>query len=410
MTGGRFAHCLNIDDLREAARRRAHRMVFDYIDGGADDERTLRRNSAAFADYELLFRVLVGVDAVDTSTTVLGQKLALPFFAAPAAGNRLFHTEGERAVARAAGDAGTIYCLSTLSSVSIEEIAALTSGPKWFQCYVWKDRGLVREMLDRARAAGFAAMILTVDFPLTGNRERDARNGFTIPPKIGARQAWEALKRPAWTWDYLTGPPIRYANLSADTAAVSLAQFVAGQLDAGFSWRDAEWLLGEWNGPSVIKGVVREDDAARAVAMGFNAVMVSNHGGRQLDDSPAPIDVLEGILDAVGDRAEVILDGGVRRGTDVLKALALGARAVSFARPYLYGLAAGGEAGVRRALEIMAASVRHDMALLGARSVGEIDRSCVRARRDRRDIRDPSRPAQGDRSTAPRYIARGSSG
>jgi L-lactate dehydrogenase (cytochrome) len=380
----RFAHCLNIADLRAAARRRAHRMVFDYIDGGADDERTLRRNSDAFSEYDLLFRVLVGVDGVDTSTTVLGERLALPFFTSPSAGNRLFHTQGERAVARAAGDAGVIYCLSTLSSVSIEEIAALTQGPKWFQCYVWKDRGLVREMLDRARAAGFKAMILTVDFPVTGNRERDPRNGFTIPPKVGLRQAWEALKRPAWTWDYLTKPPIKYANLSADTAAVSLTQFVAEQLNAGFSWRDAEWLLGEWNGPSVIKGVVREDDAVRAVATGFNAIMVSNHGGRQLDDSPAPIDVLEGIVGAVGDRAEVILDGGVRRGTDVLKALALGARAVSFARPYLYGLAAGGEAGVRRALAIIAAAVRRDMALLGARSVSEIDRSCIRARRSSR--------------------------
>jgi len=381
MTNTRFAQCISIADLRVAAERRAHRMVFDYIDGGADDECTLRRNADAFAEYELLFRVLVGVDDVDTSTTVLGQRLALPFFLAPAAGNRLFHTEGERAVAKVAGDAGLIYCLSTLSSVSIEEIAACANGPKWFQCYVWKDRGLIKEMLDRARAAGFGALILTVDFPITGNRERDARNGFTIPPKVGLRQAWEALRRPAWTWDYLTGSRIRYANLSADTPAVSLAQFVASQLNAGFSWRDAEWLLGEWNGPSVIKGVVREDDAVRAIATGFNAIMVSNHGGRQLDHSPAPIDALEAIVRAVDGRAEVILDGGVRRGTDVLKALALGARAVSFSRPYLYGLAAGGEAGVRRAVEIMATSVRRDMALLGVRSVPEIDRSCVRAQR-----------------------------
>jgi L-lactate dehydrogenase (cytochrome) len=371
---------LDIADLRDAARRRAHRMVFDYIDGGADEERSLRRNSAAFAKYDLLFRVLVGVDAVDTSTTLLGQKIKYPFFTSPAAGNRLFHTAGERAVAKAAGDAGLIYCLSTLSSVSIEEIATLTQGPKWFQCYVWKDRGLVKEMLDRARAAGFTALILTVDLPVGGNRKRDARNGFTLPPKIGVRQAWEALKRPAWTWDYLTGPPISHANLSKDTPAVSLAQFVAEQLNAGFNWQDAEWLLGEWNGSSVIKGVVREDDAKRAVATGFNSIMVSNHGGRQLDDSPAPIDVLEGMAGAVGDRAEVILDGGVRCGTDVIKALALGARAVSFARPYLYGLAAGGEAGVRQALAIIAASLRRDMALLGARNISEIDRSCVRCR------------------------------
>jgi L-lactate dehydrogenase (cytochrome) len=361
-------------------------MVFDYIDGGADDESTLRRNCDAFADYELLFRVLVGADSVDTSTTVLGHKLQYPFLTAPAAGNRLFHTEGERAVAVAAGEAGVIYCLSTLSSVSIEEIARLTRGPKWFQLYVWKDRALIKEMMSRARAAGFSALILTVDFPIAGNRERDPRNGFTIPPKRGLRQIGQALKRPAWTWDYLTGPPIRYANLSEATPAVSLTQFVAEQLDAGFSWRDAEWLLGEWNGPSVIKGVVRTDDAVRAVATGFNAVIVSNHGGRQLEGSPAPIDLLDGIVNAVGNRAEVILDGGVRRGTDVLKALALGARAVSFARPYLYGLAAGGEVGVRRALAIIATSIRRDMALLGARSVSEVGRSCVRVRRSARPI------------------------
>lgn len=356
-------------------------MVFDYIDGGADDEYSLRRSSQAFDDYELLFRVLVGVDAVDTSATILGHKVAYPFFPSASAGNRLFHTEGERAVAKVAGELGLIYCLSTLSSVSIEEVASLTKGPKFFQCYVWKDRVLVKEMLDRARAAGFSALVLTVDFPVTGNRKRDPRNGFTIPPKMGAKQVWEALKRPAWTWDYLTKPAIKYANLSADTAAVSLSQFVAEQLNAGFNWRDAEWLLSEWNGKSIVKGILREDDAKRAIDTGFNAIAVSTHGARQLDHSAAPIDVLEGIVDAVGGGAEIILDGGVRRGTDVMTALALGATGVSFARPYLYGLAAGGEAGVRRALTLLATDLRRDMALLGARNIAEIDRSCVRLRR-----------------------------
>ena len=370
--------CLNIDDLRVAARQRAHRMVFDYIDGGADDEVSLGRNTKAFDDYDLLFKVLAGADNVDMSTTLLGEKIDVPFFASPAAGHRLFHTHGERGVAKAADSAGTIFSLSTLSSVSIEEIAALTNGPKWFQLYVWKDRGLVKEMMDRAREAGYKALILTVDFPIAGNRERDPRNGFSIPPKVGVKQAWHALRAPAWSLDYVIRPSVKYANLSADTAAVSLQDFVDEQFDAGFNWRDAEWLLGEWNGPAVIKGVVRPDDARRAVDLGFNAVMVSNHGGRQLDRSPAPVHVLESIVDAVGPDAEVILDGGVRRGTDILIALALGARAVGFARPFLYGLAAAGEAGARRAMDILTNELRRDMVLLGTDRVSKIKRSLVR--------------------------------
>ena len=370
--------CLNIDDLRVAARQRAHRMVFDYIDGGADDEVSLGRNTKAFDDYDLLFKVLAGADNVDMSTTLLGEKIDVPFFASPAAGHRLFHTHGERGVAKAADSAGTIFSLSTLSSVSIEEIAALTNGPKWFQLYVWKDRGLVKEMMDRAREAGYKALILTVDFPIAGNRERDPRNGFSIPPKVGVKQAWHALRAPAWSLDYVIRPSVKYANLSADTAAVSLQDFVYEQFDAGFNWHDAEWLLGEWNGPAVIKGVVRPDDARRAVDLGFNAVMVSNHGGRQLDRSPAPVHVLESIVDAVGPDAEVILDGGVRRGTDILIALALGARAVGFARPFLYGLAAAGEAGARRAMDILTNELRRDMVLLGTDRVSKIKRSLVR--------------------------------
>ena len=381
MSSSRLSKCLNIDDLRREARRRAHRMVFDYIDGGSDDEWSLANNSSAFANYELAFRVLHGVDDVDTSTTLLGEPLSVPFFCSPAAGNRLFHTQGERAVARAAEECGTIYSLSTLSTVSIEEIAKLSNGPKWFQLYVWKDRVLVKEMMDRARAAGFKALILTVDFAVTGNRERDPRNGFTIPPSYGIKQSLAALKAPWWTKDFLFGPKIKYANLSADTPAISLNDFVAQQLHAGFNWKDAEWLLGEWNGPAIIKGVVRADDARRAVNLGFNAVSISNHGGRQLDYSPAPIDVLSEIVDAIGDDAEVILDGGIRRGTDVLKALALGAKAVSFARPYLYGLAAGGYEGVSRALDIMRDSVERDMALLGVRNIAEINTSMIRSRR-----------------------------
>nr|WP_281063753.1 alpha-hydroxy acid oxidase [Sphingomonas sp. LaA6.9] len=375
-----LTHCHNIEDLRIAARKRAHRMVFDYIDGAADDEAAMRNNGHQFSGYDLVHRVLTGVDQVDTSTTLLGRKIDIPFIISPSAGNRLFHTQGERAVARAASEFGTIYSLSTLSTVSIEEIGRLTSGPKWFQLYVWKDRGLVKEMLARARMSGFEALILTVDMPITGNRERDLHNRFTIPPKITPAQIWHALRAPRWTADYLMGPAIRYANLSADTPAISLAAFVAGQLHAGFNWRDAEWLLGEWNGPSVIKGVVDTDDAAKAVSTGFNAIAISNHGGRQLDASPAPIDMLPPIADKVGDAAELIVDGGIRRSTDILKSLALGARAVSFARPYLYGLAAGGQQGVTRALDLFTTSLRRDMVLLGVQSISELNRDFVRRR------------------------------
>ncbi len=370
--------CLNIEDVRAVAKRRAHKTVFEYIDGGADDEVTLRKNCQAFANYDLMYRVLEGVDQIDLSTTVLGQPIAVPFILSPSAGNRLFHTQGELAVARAAAALGTIHTLSTLSSVSIEEVAACADAPRWFQLYVWKDRALVKEMLQRAKDNNFSALVLTVDFPIAGNRERERRNGFTIPPKVTPRQVFEAMRAPAWTWDYLTSRPISYANLSKDTPATSLADFVAEQMHAGFNWKDAEWLLGEWGGPAVIKGVLRTDDIRSAIDLGFNAIQVSNHGGRQLDGAAAPLDVLAEAVQAAAGDAEVILDGGIRRGTDILKALALGAKAVSFARPYLFGLAAGGEKGVRCALGILYQELRRDMALLGITRIEDIDESFVR--------------------------------
>jgi len=372
--------CHNVDDLRRAARKRAHRMVFDYIDGAADDEVAIRNNCASFRDYEIVHKVLTGAERIDLSTTLLGHRMEVPFFLAPSAGNRLFHKDGERAVAAAAAKVGTIYSLSTLSTVSIEEIAALTGTPKFFQLYVWKDRGLVRDMLARARAAGYAAMILTVDMPIAGNRERDKHNRFTIPPKITPRQILDALRAPWWTLDYLTSPPITYANYAARTKATSLARFFEDQLHAGFDWRDAEWLLGEWNGTSILKGVVHPEDAARAVALGFDGIMISNHGGRQLDASPAPITMLRPLRDRIGNDAELIVDGGIRRCTDIIKAMAMGANAVSFARPYLYGLAAGGQQGVERALDLFVTGLRRDMVLTGASSIAALDESFIRYR------------------------------
>lgn len=355
-------------------------MVFDYIDGAADDEVAIRNNHDRFAAYNIVHRVLTGAEQIDLSTTLLGHKIDVPFFLSPSAGNRLFHKDGERAVAAAAAKVGTIYSLSTLSTVSIEEIAALTNTRKFFQLYVWKDRGLVREMLARAREAGYAAMILTVDMPIAGNRERDLHNRFTIPPRITVRQIWDALRAPWWTLDYFTSPPISYANYGGRTKAASLARFFAEQLHAGFNWNDAEWLLGEWQGTSVLKGVVSPEDAARAAAIGFTGMMISNHGGRQLDASPAPIDMLSPIRDKIGNDAELIVDGGIRRATDIIKALALGANAVSFARPYLYGLAAGGQKGVERALDLFVAGLRRDMVLTGAPSIAALDESFVRLR------------------------------
>lgn len=378
MFPGRLSDCLNVKDYREAAKRRAHKMVFDYIDGGSDDEVARFAGQSAFQDYRLAHRVLSGVDKPDMSTTVLGQKIDVPFILSPAAGNRLFHTDGEIGPAKAAEDVGTVYCLSTLASRSIEEIGALTTSPKWFQLYVWKDRVLVKEMLARAKAAGYTALILTVDFPVTGNRERDPRNGFTIPPKLGLKQVWHAMNAPLWSLDYLTKPSVKYANLAEDTSAVSLNEFVAQQLSADFSWTDAEWLLGEWNGPALIKGIARPDDAIRAVKTGFGAISLSNHGGRQLDSSPAPIHCVQEVREAIGDDAELIVDGGVRRGTDVLKALALGANAVSFARPYLYGLAAFGTKGAVQAVRQIRDAVERDMILTGVGALNHLDESFIR--------------------------------
>ena len=364
---------INTADLRRLAQKRAHKMVFDYIDGGAEDEQTLKRNSRAFQDYRLVHKVLTGVETVDPSITLLGTRLPVPFILSPAAGNRLFHTEGERGVARAANDIGTVYSLSTLLSVSIEDVADLTSAPKWFQLYVWKDRSLVKEMLGRARKAGFTTLILTADFPITGQRERDIRNGFTIPPSTGLKQVIEAIRRPAWSWDYVRSEKIRYANLSTDTPATSLSDFVAEQLHADFNWRDAERVLNVWDGPAVLKGVMHPDDADRARDMGFAAVSISNHGGRQLDGEAAPLDMLPTIRRQVGPDFPLILDGGVRRGSDILKALLLGANAISFARPYLYGLAAGGYQGVRRALTILTEEFTRSMALAGLTDLKTLD-------------------------------------
>lgn len=377
-----LAQARNIADLRRMARGRLPRMVFDYIDGGADDEVTLARNVSRFRDIELVWDVLVDVAEIDTRTTIMGDASASPFFISPTAMSRLFHPRGgEAAVARAAYAAGVPYACSTLASTSVEDIAAATPGPKWFQVYVWKDRGLVAEVLARAKAAGFSAIILTVDVPVAGNRERDPANDFTIPPRVTWRTATQALAAPSYLWDLATTPEIKPANFAHMAIRGGLIGFINEQFDRTVTWNDARWLREQWSGKLAIKGISTPEDAQRAVAAGADAVWVSNHGGRQLDTAPASIDTLPGIADAVAGAAEIVLDGGVRRGSDVVKALALGANAVALGRAYLYGLGAGGERGVARALQIFDSELRRTMALCGRSRLAALTRDLVFQRR-----------------------------
>ncbi|MBN8605659.1 MAG: alpha-hydroxy-acid oxidizing protein [Caulobacterales bacterium] len=357
----------SIEDLRRAAKRRLPRMVFDYIEGGADDEITLRRNNARYRERALLWSVLEDVSEIDTSATILGHRVRAPIIIAPTASSRLFNPRaGEPAVARAAHHHGLIYSASTLASTSIETLARETPGPKLFQIYMWKDRGLVREIMQRAGEAGFTGIILTVDTPVAGNRERDPRNRFSIPPKINPHTASQALARPGYLWDLASTPPVRAANFTHISGGVgSIVDFIDKQFDRSVAWRDLAWMRDLWTGSFAVKGVGAPDDAEACVAAGADAVWISNHGGRQLDTAAATIDLLEPIVDRVSGRAEIIVDGGVRRGSDIAKAIALGAKAVAIGRPYLWGLAADGENGVSRALEILTSELRRTMALLG---------------------------------------------
>ncbi len=376
-----ISRCVNIADLRQAAKRALPRMVFDYIDGGADDEITLARNTSRLRDHELIWDALVDVTKIDTKTRVMGSEIALPFVLSPTALQRMFHHLGERAAAAAAYKAGIPYGLSTLGTTTVEDVARVHPGPKWYQIYVWKDHGLVRDILARAKAAGFTGAILTVDLPVAGHRERDTRNGFSIPPKMSPGIMWQAIQRPRWLYNLLTSPPMVPANYPAigtQNDAKSIAQQVASQYDQSVTWKDAKWMIDAWGGPFAIKGICHADDARRAMDIGASCIWVSNHGGRQLETCPASIDTLPEIVDAVAGRAEIIFDSGVRRGTDIVKALALGATAVAVGRAYLYGLAAGGEAGVARAIQILADDVRRTMQLIGAKDIASIQRRHVR--------------------------------
>ena len=375
----------NIADFRELARRRLPFPVFHYIDGGGDDELTKDRNTAAFADVDLVPDVLVSVESVDTSVTVLGKTTALPVMLSPTALQRLFHWQGERAVAAAAEKFGLWFGVSSLASVGMAEIGANYAGPKMLQYYYHKDRGLNAALLEMAREAKFDAVALTVDTIVGGNRERCLRTGFTSPPKITPASAWSYASKPRWALDYFLREKFSLPNLEAHIASgsdvsSSIANYFSQFLDQTMDWKAAEKLRDDWGGKFVLKGVMSVGDARRAAAMGCDAIMISNHGGRQLDGARAPFDQLAEVVDAVGGRIEVILDGGVRRGTHVLKALSLGATAVSGGRLYLYALAAAGQAGVERALQIMHDEIVRDMKLMGVTRLDQLGRENLRWR------------------------------
>jgi len=381
----RLADCHNIADFRELAKRRLPFPVFHYIDGGGDDELTKDRNTAAFADVDLVPDVLVDVETVDPSVTVLGKTTRLPLMLSPTALQRLFHWQGERAVAAAADKFGLWFGISSLASVGIDEIGANFAGPKMLQYYYHKDRGLNAALLEMAREAKFDAVALTVDTIVGGNRERCLRTGFTSPPKFTPASAFSYAVKPRWALDYLLREKFSLPNLEKHVAAgtnvaTSIQSYFSEMLDQTMDWEAAEKLRNDWGGKFALKGVMSVGDARRAADMGVDAIFVSNHGGRQLDGARAPFDQLAEIVDAVGGRMEVILDGGVRRGTHVLKALAMGATAVSGGRLYLYALAAAGQAGVERALRILEAEIIRDMKLMGVSRVDQLTREHLRRR------------------------------
>ncbi|MDP3908023.1 alpha-hydroxy acid oxidase [Novosphingobium sp.] len=373
----RLTDCHNIDDFRRLARQRLPWPVFDYIDGAADDELTKVRNTEAYARADLVPDVLVGVDTIDTSCTILGRTSALPLILSPTALQRVFHWQGERAVARAAAKFGLWFGISSLATVSIEEIGAMGDNPKMFQFYYHKDRGLNRSMIERCQAAKFDAIALTVDTIVAGKRERCSRSGFTSPPKFTARNLLGYAMKPRWGLDYLLREKFALPNLDTHVRegtgeAVSIAGYFNTMLDQSMDWKMAGQLREDWGGKFALKGVMSVSDARRAVAIGADAIMISNHGGRQLDGSRSPFDQLPEIVDAVGGQIEIICDGGVRRGTHALKALCAGATAASGGRLYLYALAAAGQDGVERALGILQDEIERGMKLMGVTRVDQL--------------------------------------
>ena len=380
----RLGDCHNFHDFRELARRRLPRPIFDYIDGAADDEATHRRNTASFERCDLVPNVLRGVENLDLSVTVMGQKLAVPFYCSPTALQRLFHHRGERAVAAAASKYGTMFGVSSLGTVSLEEVRKAYSTPQAYQFYFHKDRGLNHAMLQRAKAAGVDVMMLTVDSITGGNRERDLRTGFSIPFRLTLGGMLQFALKPMWGLNYVAHERFKlpqldeHVNMGGDT--MSIGRYFTEMLDPSMRWKDVAEMVREWNGQFCLKGVMSVEDAKRAADIGCTGIVLSNHGGRQLDGSRAPFDQLAEVVDTVGDRLDVMMDGGVQRGTHVLKALSLGAKAVGVGRFYLFPLAAAGQAGVERALALMQAELERGMKLMGCSSIRQLSRDNLRFR------------------------------
>ena len=378
-------NCHNVLDLRDLAKRRLPGPIFHYIDGAAEDEITYRRNTSAFDDYDLVPNVLAGVENIDMSVEVMGFKLGLPIFCSPTALQRLFHHEGERGVALAAEKYNTLFGVSSLTTVSLEEIGRMISTPKMFQFYFHKDRGLNASMVEAAKAAKFDILTLTVDTITGGNRERDLRTGFTSPPRLTPKSLIEFASKPMWGLNYLFREKFELAQLKdhmreGTNVAISVGDYFSSMLDQSMTWDDVADLQRSWGGKFCLKGIMSADDARRAVEIGADAIMISNHGGRQLDGGRSPFDQLEEIVQAVGGKIDIILDGGIRRGTHILKAIALGATACSGGRMYLYALGAAGRLGVESALGNLRDEVERDMKLMGIRSLKELTPNMVRRR------------------------------
>lgn len=378
----RLKNCYKTADFRALAKQRLPSAIFHYIDGGADDEVTLHRNTEAFNSVNLVPNVLAGVEDIDLTTRVLGRELAMPLFFSPTAMQRLFHHDGETAVAAAAEKFGTMFGVSTIGTRSIEELGAMTAAPKLFQIYIHNDTALTNDLMARCKEAKFDALALTVDTIVAGNRERDYLTGMTTPPSLTPRSLLSFAMHPEWTFNYLLREKFDLPNVSRYTATgsrveSSVIDYINTQMKRSIDWDDAAKMIEEWGGPFAIKGVMSVDDAKRSVEVGASAIMISNHGGRQLDGARAPFDQLQAIVDAVGGQIEIIVDGGIRRGTHVLKALAMGATACSGGRMYLYALAGAGAAGVERAMGLLRTEMERDMLLMGCQNVSALNRSML---------------------------------